>query len=145
MKQEETKPSLLREVRQRIAGGIRARLNALSPTERLYVVFGMLAVMAVLLLFSIWQTVRDIADRKENATIVIEHIDQPIVITKKDYSLTNENGNGERRNVKIIRESNGFIKESFDFSFFIDYIFLIITYPFILHFYSIFYMNFSSK
>ena len=100
MKQEETKPSLLREVRQRMAGGIKARLDALSPTERLYVVFGMLAVMAVLLLFSIWQTVRDIADRKENATIVIEHIDQPIVITKKDYSLTNENenGNGEGRN-----------------------------------------------
>lgn len=98
MKQEETKPSLLREVGQRITGGIRSRLDALSPTERLYVVFGMLAVMAVLLLFSIWQTVRDIADRKENATIVIEHIDQPIVITKKDYSLTNENGNGERRN-----------------------------------------------
>ena len=97
MKQEETKPSLLREVRQRMAGGIRSRLDALSPTERLCVVFGMLAIMAVLLLFSIWQTVRDIADRKENATIVIEHIDQPIVITKKDYSLTNENGNGERR------------------------------------------------
>jgi len=51
MKQEETKPSLLREVRQRMAGGIRSRLDALSPTERLYVVFGMLAVMAVLLLF----------------------------------------------------------------------------------------------
>ena len=98
MKQEETKTSLLREVRQRMAGGIRSRLDALTPTERLYVVFGMLAVMAVLLLFSIWQTVRDIADRKENATIVIEHIDQPIVITKKDYSLTNENGNGEGRN-----------------------------------------------
>ena len=98
MKQEETKPSLLREVRQRMGEGIRSRLDALSPTERLYVVFGMLAVMAVLLLFSIWQTVRDIADGKENATIVIEHIDQPIVITKKDYSLTNENGNGERRN-----------------------------------------------
>lgn len=98
MKQEETKPSLLREVRQRITGDIRSMLDALSPTERLYVVFGMLAVMAVLLLFSIWQTVRDIADRKENATIVIEHIDQPIVITKKDYSLTNENANGERRN-----------------------------------------------
>jgi len=85
MKQEETKPSLLREVRQRMAGGIRSRLDVLSPTERLYVVFGMLAVMAVLLLFSIWQTVRDIADR-------------PIVITKKDYSLTNDNGNGEGRN-----------------------------------------------
>ena len=98
MKQRETKPSLLREVRQRMAEGIRSRLDALSPSERLYVVFGMLAVMAVLLLFSIWQTVRDIADRKENATIVIEHIDQPTVITKKDYSLTNENANGERRN-----------------------------------------------
>ena len=99
MKQEDsTKHSLLKELRQKIKGGIRSRLDALSPTERLYVVFGMLAVMAVLLLFSIWQTVRDIADRKENATIVIEHIDQPIVITKKDYSLTNEKGNGERRN-----------------------------------------------
>ena len=99
MKQEDsTKPSLLKDVRQRMSGRVRASLDALSPTERLYVVFGMLAVMAVLLLFSIWQTVRDIADRKENATIVIEHIDQPIVITKKDYSLTNENGNGERRN-----------------------------------------------
>ena len=100
MKQEERKPSLLREVRKIMAEGIRSRLDALSPTERLYVVFGMLAVMAVLLLFSIWQTVRDIADRKENTTIVIEHIDQPIVITKKDYSLTNENANGERRNEK---------------------------------------------
>lgn len=100
MKQEERKPSLLREVRQRMAEGIRSRLDALSPTERLYVVFGMLAVMAVLLLFSIWQTVREIADGKENATIVVEHIDQPIVVTKKDYSLTNENANGERRNEK---------------------------------------------
>ncbi|MBO5592230.1 MAG: DUF3989 domain-containing protein [Prevotella sp.] len=98
MKQEDsTKPSLLKDVRQRMSGRVRASLDALSPTERLCVVFGMLAIMAVLLLFSIWQTVRDIADRKENATIVIEHIDQPIVITKKDYSLTNENGNGERR------------------------------------------------
>ena len=98
MKQEDTtKPSLLREAGQKIKGGIRSRLDALSPTERLCVVFGMLAVMAVLQLFCIWQTVRDIADRKENATIVIEHIDQPIVITKKDYSLTNENANGERR------------------------------------------------
>ena len=99
MKQEDTtKPSLLREAGQKIKGGIRPRLDALSPTERLCVVFGMLAVMAVLQLFCIWQTVRDIADRKENATIVIEHIDQPTVITKKDYSLTNENGNGEGRN-----------------------------------------------
>ena len=98
MKQEDsTKPSLLKDVRQRMSGRVRASLDALSPTERLCVVFGMLAIMAVLLLFSIWQTVRDIADRKENATIVIEHIDQPIVITKKDYLLTNENGNGERR------------------------------------------------
>ena len=98
MKQEDsTKPSLLKDVRQRMSGRVRASLDALSPTERLCVVFGMLAIMAVLLLFSIWQTVRDIADRKENATIVIEHIDQPIVITKKDYSLTNENANGERR------------------------------------------------
>ena len=98
MKQTDTAISFFKEVKQNVMGGIRSRLDALSPTERLYVVFGMLAVMAVLLLFSIWQTVRDIADRKENATIVIEHIDQPIVITKKDYSLTNENGNGERRN-----------------------------------------------
>ena len=97
MKQEDsTKPSLLKDVRQRMSGRVRASLDALSPTERLCVVFGMLAVMAVLQLFCIWQTVRDIADRKENATIVIEHIDQPTVITKKDYSLTNENGNGER-------------------------------------------------
>ena len=100
MKQTDTAISFFKEVKQNVMGGIRSRLDALSPTERLYVVFGMLAVMAVLLLFSIWQTVRDIADRKENATIVIEHIDQPIVITKKDYSLTNENGNGERRNEK---------------------------------------------
>ena len=98
MKQTDTAISFFKEVKQNVMGGIRSRLDALSPTERLYVVFGMLAVMAVLLLFSIWQTVRDIADRKENATIVIEHIDQPIVITKKDYSLTNENGNGEGRN-----------------------------------------------
>ena len=98
MKQTDTAISFFKEVKQNVMGGIRSRLDALSPTERLYVVFGMLAVMAVLLLFCIWQTVRDIADRKENATIVIEHIDQPTVITKKDYSLTNENGNGEGRN-----------------------------------------------
>ena len=98
MKQTDTAISFFKEVKQNVMGGIRSRLDALSPTERLCVVFGMLAVMAVLLLFSIWQTVRDIADRKENATIVIEHIDQPIVITKKDYSLTNKNANGERRN-----------------------------------------------
>ena len=98
MKQEETKPSLLREVRQRIAGGIRARLNALSPTERLYVVFGMLAVMAVLLLFSIWQTVRDIADRKESTNIVIEHIDSPIIVDgKQDYSQIKDMVNGTGR------------------------------------------------
>ena len=101
MKQEETKPSLLREVRQRVAGGIRSRLDALSPTERLYVVFGMLAVMAVLLLFCIWQTVTDIANnRRDGMTIVIEHIDKPVVIGSvrdRNSLTTNEKSNGERR------------------------------------------------
>ncbi|MBO5592372.1 MAG: DUF3989 domain-containing protein [Prevotella sp.] len=100
MKQEEqAKPSLMKEVKQRVSGRVRARLDALSPTERLHVVMGMLGILAVLLLYCIWQTVREISDsRKEGVAIVIEHIDQPIVITKKDYSLTNENVNGKGRN-----------------------------------------------
>ena len=100
MKQEEQiKPSLLKEMKQRVSGRVRARLNALSPTERLHVVMGMLGILAVLLLYCIWQTVREISDsRREGVAIVIDHIDQPIVITKKDYSLTNENVNGKGRN-----------------------------------------------
>ena len=100
MKQEEqTKPSLLKEVKQRVSGRVRARLDALPPTERLHVVMGMLGILAVLLLYCIWQTVREISDsHKEGVAIVIDHIDQPIVITKKDYSLTNKNVNGKGRN-----------------------------------------------
>ena len=98
-KEEQIKPSLLREVKQRVSGRVRAKLDALSPTERLHVVMGMLGILAVLLLYCIWQTVREISDsRREGVAIVIDHIDQPIVITKKDYSLTNENVNGKGRN-----------------------------------------------
>ena len=101
MKQEETKPSLLREVRQNVVGGIRSRLDALSPQQRLHMVIGMFGILVVLLLFCIWQTVTDIASNKhEGTTIVIEHIDKPIMIgsVRENHSLTtNEKANGERR------------------------------------------------
>ena len=101
MKQEETKPSLLREVRQRMAGGIRSRLDALSPEQRLHVVIGMFGILVVLFLYCIWQTVTDIADRKESTNIVIEHIDSPIIVDgKQDYSQLKEMVNGTGRKEK---------------------------------------------
>ena len=61
-------------VKQRIVGGIKERLDALSPQQRLHMVVGMFGILVVLLLFCILQTVTDIADRPENTNIVIEHI-----------------------------------------------------------------------
>ena len=88
-------------LKDRIAGGIRERLDALSPEQRLHVVIGMFCILVVLLLFCIWQTVTDIADnRRDGTTIVIEHIDKPVVIgnVRDSNSITtNEKANGERR------------------------------------------------
>ena len=89
------------EFKQRVAGGIKAKLDALSPDQRLHVVIGMFCILVVLLLFCIWQTVTDIADnRRDGTTIVIEHIDKPVVIgnVRDSNSITtNEKANGERR------------------------------------------------
>jgi len=93
MKQE------LVELKQRIAGSIRARLDALSPLQRLHVVICMFGILIVLLLFCIWQTVSDIAERPENTNIVIEHIDSPIIVDgKHEYQQIKEiaNGTGEQ-------------------------------------------------
>ena len=42
------------EFKQRVAGGIKAKLDALSPDQRLHVVIGMFCILVVLLLFCIW-------------------------------------------------------------------------------------------
>ena len=95
MKQEVVK------LKDRIAGGIKVRLDALSPEQRMHVVIGMFCILVVLLLFCIWQTVTDIADnRRDGTTIVIEHIDKPVVIGSvrdRNSLTTNEKSNGERR------------------------------------------------
>ena len=44
-------------LKDRIAGGIKVRLDALSPEQRMHVVIGMFCILVVLLLFCIWQTV----------------------------------------------------------------------------------------
>ena len=89
------------EIKRRIAGGIRERLDALSPQQRLNVVIFMFGILVVGLLFCIWQTVTDIADKnRDGTTIVIEHIDKPIVIgsVRENNSLTtNEKANGKGR------------------------------------------------
>ena len=77
MKDVESGISSLKEVRQNVVRGIRERLDALSPEQRLHVVIGMFGILVVLFLYCIWQTVTDIADRKESTNIVIEHIDSP--------------------------------------------------------------------
>ena len=80
-------------IKDRIAGGIKAKLDALSPKQRLHVVIGMFGILVVLFLYCIWQTVTDIADRKESTNIVIEHIDSPIIVDgKQDYV----NGTGRK-------------------------------------------------
>ena len=87
-------------VKQRIVGGIKERLDALSPDQRLHMVVGMFCILVVLLLFCIWQTVSDIADRPENTNIVIEHIDRPVIVDgKHEYQQLKEiaNGTGEQR------------------------------------------------
>lgn len=103
MKNAESGISFLKEVRQNVVRGIRERLDALSPGQRLHMVAGMFGILVVLLLFCIWQTVTDIAnDRRDGTTIVIEHIDKPIVIgsVRENNSLTtneNEKSNGKGR------------------------------------------------
>ena len=88
-------------LKDRIAGGIKVRLDALSPEQRMHVVIGMFCILVVLLLFCIWQTVTDIANnRRDGMTIVIEHIDKPVVIGSvrdRNSLTTNEKSNGERR------------------------------------------------
>ena len=83
--------------KQRIVGGIKERLDALSPDQRLHMVVGMFGILVVLLLFCIWQTVSDIAERPENTNIVIEHIDRPIFVDgKHEYQQLKEIANGTR-------------------------------------------------
>ena len=86
-------------VKQRTEGGIKERLDALSPDQRLHMVVGMFCILVVLLLFCIWQTVSDIADRPENTNIVIEHIDSPVIVDgKHEYQQLKDivNGTGKQ-------------------------------------------------
>ena len=48
MKDVESGISFLKEVRQNVVRGIRARLDALSPEQRLQVVIGMFGILVVL-------------------------------------------------------------------------------------------------
>ena len=85
--------------KQRIVGGIKERLDALSPQQRLHVVICMFGILVVGLLFCIWQTVSDIADRPENTNIVIEHIDSPVIVDgKHEYQQLKDivNGTGKQ-------------------------------------------------
>ena len=85
--------------KQRIVGGIKERLDALSPDQRLHMVVGMFGILVVLLLFCIWQTVTDIADRPENTNIVIEHIDRPVIVDgQHEYQQLKDivNGTGKQ-------------------------------------------------
>ena len=85
--------------KQRIVGDIKERLDALSPGQRLHMVVGMFGILVVLLLFCIWQTVSDIADRPENTNIVIEHIDSPVIVDgKHEYQQLKDivNGTGKQ-------------------------------------------------
>ena len=87
------------ELKRRIVGSIRARLDALSPQQRLHVVICMFGILVIGLLSCIWQTVSDIADRPENTNIVIEHIDRPIIVDgKHEYQQIKDivNGTGEQ-------------------------------------------------
>ena len=82
----------------RIAGCIKAKLDALSPEQRLHVVIGMFGILVVLFLYCIWQTVTDIADRKESTNIVIEHIDSPVIVDgKHEYQQLKDIANGTGR------------------------------------------------
>jgi len=86
-------------LKERIARGIKARLDALSPEQRLHVVIGMFGILVVLFLYCIWQTVTDIADRKESTNIVIEHIDRPVIVDgRHEYQQLKDivNGTGEQ-------------------------------------------------
>lgn len=86
-------------VRQRIVGGIKKRLDALSPQQRLHVVICMFGVLVIGLLFCIRQTASDIAERPENTNIVIEHIDRPVIVDgRHEYQQLKVivNGTGEK-------------------------------------------------
>ena len=86
-------------IKQRIVGGIKERLDVLSPNQRMHMVVGMFGILVVLLLFCIWQTLSDIADRPENTNIVIEHIDRPVIVDgKHEYQQLKDivNGTGEQ-------------------------------------------------
>ncbi|MBP5569731.1 MAG: DUF3989 domain-containing protein [Prevotella sp.] len=97
MKDAGSKTSFMKEAKQRIAGGIRARLDALSPQQRLHVVICMFGVLVVGLLFCVWQTVSDIADSPENTNIVIEHIDRPVIVDgRHEYQQLKDIVNGTR-------------------------------------------------
>ena len=83
--------------KQRMVGGSKERLDALSPQQRLHVVICMFGVLVVGLLFCIWQTVSDIAERPENTNIVIEHIDRPVIVGgKHEYQQLKEIADGTR-------------------------------------------------
>ena len=85
--------------KQRIVGGIKEKLDALLPQQRLHVVICMFGVLVVGLLFCIWQTVNDIAERPENTNIVIEHIDRPVIVDgKHEYQQLKDivNGTGKQ-------------------------------------------------
>ena len=94
MKDVESGTSFLKEVRQNVVRGIRERLDALSPEQRLHVVIGMFGILVVLFLYCIWQTVTDIADRKESTNIVIEHIDSPIIVKDMVNGTGRKEGTG---------------------------------------------------
>ena len=89
----------MRKIKERIKSAVKSRLDTLSPQQRLHLAIMMFGILVVLFLFSIWQTIRDIADREETTNIVIEHIDRPIIVDgKRDYSQIKEIVNGEGRN-----------------------------------------------
>ena len=73
--------------------------TSLSPDQRLHMVVGMFGILVVLLLFCIWQTVSDIAERPKNTNIVIEHIDRPVIVEGKHENQQLKdivNGTGEQ-------------------------------------------------
>ena len=89
----------MRKIKERIKSAVKSRLDTLSPQQRLHLVILLFVILVVLFLFSIWQTIRDIADREKTTNIVIEHIDRPIIVDgKRDYSQIKEIVNGEGRN-----------------------------------------------
>jgi len=79
---------------------VRVRLDTLSQEERLRLVLAMLGIMTALTLLTIGQAICGMT-RKERQTIVIEHIDQPLVIGRmKDCQTTKPNENGTEQGNK---------------------------------------------